>query len=255
MNKSGNQNIVGFTGAMDFKANLDIKMMQLNQPYLFLLVANSMREITILHNPHNFGGSLLRPTNKGGCLVRTAPTSIPIIVDHQMALLSIQEIVPSIKDIDNYTMVDKLAALPIPLAGGGSLINLEALRSFFPTPFLCNAILATDFLSPLALILAGTAAQEEYVHEHDEEEGFDESYVDTHVELFYFWCIGVHQGQVAETRFSIAPVSNELAEWSARLHRTHVMPSIKAPITLPPSAMDTTNILWSLATKISRTSK
>jgi hypothetical protein len=56
-NESGNQNTVGFTSAMDFKANLDIKMARLNQPYGFLPVANSTGEITILHTPpHNFGG-------------------------------------------------------------------------------------------------------------------------------------------------------------------------------------------------------
>ncbi len=154
VNKSSNRNIAGFTGAMDFEAKLDIKMMQLNKPYSFLLVANSMKEITILHNLHNFGGTLFRSTNKVGCLIGTGPTSIPVIVVHQAALHSIQEIVPSIKDINNCPTVDELASIPIPSANGGSLVNLKALRSFFPAPFLCNAILATNLPSPLALILA-----------------------------------------------------------------------------------------------------
>ncbi len=51
VNKSGNQNIAGFTGAMDFEANTDVKMAQLNQAYNFLLMANSTRDVTILHNP------------------------------------------------------------------------------------------------------------------------------------------------------------------------------------------------------------
>ena len=151
VNEFGNLDIAGFTGPMDFEANPGIKMMRLNQPYGLLLVVNSAREITILHNPHNFGRSLLCPTNKVACLVGTDPTSIPVIVDHQTALLSIQVIVPPIE-------VAELTAIPILPAGGGGLINLEALRSFFPFPFLGNAILATDSLSPLALILAGRVA-------------------------------------------------------------------------------------------------
>jgi hypothetical protein len=73
VNKSGNQNIAGFTGVMDFNANPELKMAQLNQAYNFLLMANSTREVTILHNPYNFGGTLLCPTDKVGCLIRKGP--------------------------------------------------------------------------------------------------------------------------------------------------------------------------------------
>ncbi len=46
VNKSGNQNISRYTGAMDFKANSDVKMMGLNQAYSFLLAKNYTKEIT-----------------------------------------------------------------------------------------------------------------------------------------------------------------------------------------------------------------
>jgi hypothetical protein len=156
VNESGNRKIAGFTSAMDFEANSNKKMRQLNQPFNVILVSSSTKEITILHNPHNFGGTLLRPMNKVGCLVGTGPVSIPVIVDHGAALLSIQEIDPTIEDINACLTVDNLSALPMDNAA--SIINLEAPRSFFPAPFLHNGILAADSLSPLALILAGRAA-------------------------------------------------------------------------------------------------
>ena len=78
VNGSGNRNIAGFTGAMDFEANLDIKMTRLNQPLGFLLVANFSKEVTIIHHPHNFNGTLLRPTNSVGCLVGTGPNATPL---------------------------------------------------------------------------------------------------------------------------------------------------------------------------------
>jgi hypothetical protein len=102
---------------------------------------------------------------------------------------------------------------PFPPANGGGLVNLKALGSFFPAPFLCNAILATNSPSPLALILAVRVAREEHICEHGRDEDFDEGDVNAHIDLFYLWCIGVHQGQVKETRFSIAPDNGELAEW------------------------------------------
>jgi hypothetical protein len=144
VNKSGNRNITGFTGVMDFEANLAIKMMRLNQPYGFLLVANSMREITILHNLHNFGGALFRPTNKVGRLARMGPTSVPIIVDHQAALRSIQEIIPSIEDIDNCPTVDELASLPIPPANGSGLVNsMPSGASSLPPSFTMQSLQQT----------------------------------------------------------------------------------------------------------------
>jgi hypothetical protein len=157
VNESGNQNIAGVTGTMDFEANANGKMTQLNQPFNIILVVNSSRGITVLHNPHNFGGTLLRPMNKVRCLVGTCPVSIPVIADHGAALLSIQEIVPTIEDIIAGLTVNNLSALPTPDNATG-IINLDSLRSFFLAPFLCNAILAVDSLSPLTLILASRAA-------------------------------------------------------------------------------------------------
>ncbi len=55
------------------------------------------KEILSIHNPTNFDGSLLRPTNKVGCLVGIGFKAIPVIFEHQAALFS------SITDIDACT--------------------------------------------------------------------------------------------------------------------------------------------------------
>ncbi len=123
---------------MDFKANPELKMTQLNQAYSFLLMANSTREVTILHNPYNFGRNLLYPTDKVGCLVGKGSSAFPIIVNHQAALCFIQVTVPPSGDITNCLTVDNLAALPTPFVTCQGLSNLEGLSSFFPAPFLCN---------------------------------------------------------------------------------------------------------------------
>jgi hypothetical protein len=152
-------------------------------------------------------------------------------------------------------MADDLAALPTPPANGNGLVNLEALSCFIPPPFLRNAILASDSLSPLALIVAARAAREAHVHAHDGEEEFNESDVNAHVELFSLWCLGAHQGKVAETRFLLAPDDGELTDWSARLHRKNILPSVATACTLPASSEDTAAILRSLAAGISHTSE
>ena len=156
VNESGNRNIAGFSGVMDFEANLNIKITRLNQPLGFLLVANDWKEVTIIHHPHNFGGTLLRPANKVGCLVGTGPNATPIVLNHRSALQSVQAIVPSITDIGACLRVNALAALTTPVADG--LAKLEGLNSFFSAPFLRNAILLADSSFPFALVLTGRAA-------------------------------------------------------------------------------------------------
>jgi hypothetical protein len=69
VNKAGDRNVDGFTGAMDLEASLGEKMTKLVQPFGLLLAANNKKGIAILHHPHNFGGTLPRPSNKVGCIV------------------------------------------------------------------------------------------------------------------------------------------------------------------------------------------
>jgi hypothetical protein len=141
VNKSGDRNVTSFTGAMDFEASLD-------QPYGFLLAANKKKGASNLHHPHNFGGTLLRPTNKVGCLVGIGPSAVPVVVDHIVALHSTQAIILSIEDIVGCPTADNLATPPPPPANGNGLVNLEAILCFIPAPFLRNAIFASDSLSP-----------------------------------------------------------------------------------------------------------
>jgi hypothetical protein len=125
-------------------------MTTLNQSHGFLLTENLRKEIIFLHNPTNFGGTLLRPTDKVGCLVGIGPKAIPVIVKHQGALLSIQKVVPSITNIDTCTTINELNALPTPSEIGG-IVNLEGLQTYFPAPFLQNTILTEDTFPPLFL--------------------------------------------------------------------------------------------------------
>jgi hypothetical protein len=65
----------------------------------------------------------------------------------------------------------------------------------------------------------------------------------------------LHQGNVAKTRFSLTPDNGELTDWSARLHRENILPSVATAGTLPASSKDTAAILRSLAAGISCTSE
>jgi hypothetical protein len=312
VNKAGDRNVAGFTGAMDLEASLEVKMMKLVQPFGLLLAANNKKEIAIIHHPHNFGGTLLCPSNKVGCLIGVGPSAIPVMLIHDRALRSIAATIPPIMAIVGCATVNKLSALPPPPANvnkdgatidggniaeddngvsadgiqgsnrrqqgqrgnaataggnvpparrrgnaavGNGTANLKALSCFFPTPFLRNAVLAAYSPSPLELIVATRAAREAHVHAHDGEEEFDKGNIDAHIELFFLWCLGVHQGKVAEMRFLLTPDNGELVDWSAHLHRDNILPSVMTAGTLPASSEDTAGILRSLPVNISCTSE
>ena len=68
-----------------------------------------------------------------------------------------------------------------------------------------------------------------------EDEDFDKEDINAHVELFSLWCLGVHQGKVAKTRFSIAPDNGKLNGWCACLYPPTSCQALKQqPPFLPP---------------------
>ncbi len=120
VNEAGDRNVAGFTGAMVLEASLAETMTKIIQPFGLLLAANKKKGITILHHPHNFGGTLLRPSNKVGCLVRVGSSAVPVVLDHNGALRPIAANVPPIAAIADCTTVDDLAALPTAPAAAGN---------------------------------------------------------------------------------------------------------------------------------------
>jgi hypothetical protein len=112
VNEAGNRNVAGFTGAMDIEVSLYVKMTKLVQPLGLLLAVNNKKEIAILHHPHNFGGTLLCPSNKVDCLVGVGPSAVPVVLDHKRALCSIEAIIPPFADIVGCTTINELATLP-----------------------------------------------------------------------------------------------------------------------------------------------
>ena len=100
-NESGDRNIPGFTGTMNFESSVNVKMTTLNEPNGVLLTANNRQEIVLLHNPNNFGGTLLCPTDKVGCLLGVGHNATPVIIDATAALQPLQVVVPHAHRLTN----------------------------------------------------------------------------------------------------------------------------------------------------------
>ena len=220
VNKLGDPNIPSFTGAMNFESTAEERMTALNKPNGFLLTANHKKEIILLHNPKNFGSTLLCPTKKIGCLLGIGHNAMPIIIDATAALQVVDQ---PLAKIVACSSINKLQTLPQPAANG--IVNLKAINVHFPVPFLRNAILNEENSSPLAFILAALNAGIEHVNNHKTNADFDEYNENTHIELFVMWCMGVYQATVPKTCFSINPDDGELAAFGLRLHTKHIKPT------------------------------
>jgi hypothetical protein len=61
LNAIGNHNVSKYTKAMTHDAAVDTKMKYLNKDHNLILVANHKKQVIILHNLKNYGGTILKP--------------------------------------------------------------------------------------------------------------------------------------------------------------------------------------------------
>ena len=95
-------------------------------------------------------------------------------------------------------------------------------------------ILNKENSSPLALILAALNTGIEHINNHQNNADFNKDDMNTHIELFLMWCMGVHQATVPETCFTVDPNNGELTTFGLRRHTEHINPpTTTVPTELP----------------------
>ena len=73
MNAIGYRNVKKYSEAMTHDAVVDTKMKYLSKEHNFILIADNKKQVTILHNLKNYGGTILQPTNKVAALFGIGP--------------------------------------------------------------------------------------------------------------------------------------------------------------------------------------
>ncbi len=68
LNAIGNRNARKFTKATTQDATVDTKMKYLNKDNNLILVADNKKQVVLLHNLKNLGGTTINPTNKVAAL-------------------------------------------------------------------------------------------------------------------------------------------------------------------------------------------
>ncbi len=89
----------------------------------------------------------------------------------------------------------------------------------------------------------GRNTGKEHICLHHNNENFNKGDIHAQVDLFVLWCMGVHQGQIQETHFSIDPEDRELMDYCTCLHLMHIMPNIASMSSTKASLTGTSDIL------------
>ncbi len=111
------------------------KMKNLSKDHNLILVTDNKKQVIILHNLKNYGGTTLQPTNKVAALFRIGPNTQVVVLDIDAAI--------STQSKCAQTAADIIAAATI---GTNSLcalcaltrrdVNYNGLSMFTPDPFL-----------------------------------------------------------------------------------------------------------------------
>jgi hypothetical protein len=96
-----------------------------------ILAADAYKNIMILHNPKNFGGTRSKPTNKVACIGLGNQASY-VNVNLKSALADCRIIVPSITELSDCETAQDVANIPVPDENG--LVGFEGSSIFIPCP-------------------------------------------------------------------------------------------------------------------------
>jgi hypothetical protein len=204
LNAIGDRNVNKYSEAMTHDAAMDTKMKYLSEDHNFILIANKKKQVTILHNLKNYGGTMLQPTSKLAALFGIGPDAQVIALDASAAISTQSKCTQSTANIiaTANTGTDSLHALLTPTRGN---VNYKEISMSTPTPFLQNAILKAMTPCPFEIIQAAIVAHTVFVQENENEEGFNAGDIKAHCNRLITWYLTVGQESIPETRYYLLP--------------------------------------------------
>ena len=134
-NVIGNYNARKFTKAMIYNAAVDAKMKYLNEDHNLILVADNKKQVVLLRNLKNWGGTTINPTDKVVALFGLGPNAQVVALDVDAAIATqSKHTQPAAAIIATAAIdTDSLRALRAPARGD---TNFNGLSMFTPSPIL-----------------------------------------------------------------------------------------------------------------------
>jgi hypothetical protein len=245
LNAIGDRNVSKYTEAMTYNTAVDTKMKYLNKDHNLILVTDHKKQVIILHNLKNYGGTILQPDNKVAALLGLGSNAHVVALNASTAVTAQSKCTQSAADIIAAATIgtDTLHALCAPTC---SETNYHGITMFTPAPFIRKAILEAMTPCPFELIQAAATAHAAFIQEHEGTDGFNTTPYDTHRNNFMMWCLAVGQESIPKCRFSILPDDDDLNRHKTYTHRDYILPTLKQAAALPANANDMVDVLRQL---------
>ena len=218
-NEEGNRNMAAFSTALNAgKSAIEkIKNLTDNQNNVFLLV-DGTGLIKVYHSPKNFGGTLLRPSNKVACLTGLGRSAICVQLNVASAFADCKMNTPSSEELAACTTAENVRDFPIPAAEPDEEgdFTYEGSNIMLPAPWLRDTIMNADTQSPFELIPIVLAAAHAYDEAHPDLANNDRAI--SHADDFCSWAWGAGVHRVPETRLEIDADDEELEAYRIARH-------------------------------------
>jgi hypothetical protein len=133
------------------------------------------------------------------------------------------------------------------------LVAYPGATSFFPAPWLLNAVVEALSSDPFILIAKAIEGAQAFDQDHNSDKEYITLAVD-HVDDFIFWAWGVGASRVSKTKFAIDPNNNDLCHFHIEHHQACIsIPRVAraAGVMPPPPAVNNLAVLGLLNTTIS----
>lgn len=197
-NDEGNRNMVAFTNALNAgRSDTEkIKTLTDNKNYVFL-AADRKKSIKIFHSPINFGGTMLRPTNKVVCLTGMGRSAVCVHLDIPSTISDCKIVTPTVEELAACETAEAVGNLiePNPIPEEEGFFSYEGSNIMIPAPWLRDAIIAAETTKPFELIPIAIQAARAYDEANDNE---DQNRAILHADDFCSWAWGVAVGRVPE---------------------------------------------------------
>jgi hypothetical protein len=193
-NEDGNRNLNSISNILGAGTSDKEKLRSLvEEIHTVILAADAYKNIMILHNPKNFGGTRSRPANKVACMISLGNQASYVNVNLKSALANCRIIVPSITELSDCETAQDIADIPVPDENG--LIGFEGSSIFIPCPIIQNAILTSDTNNPFKLIPLVMATARLFDSEHKDDETMTNKAI-THADNLNAWLYGIKVGLI-----------------------------------------------------------
>ncbi len=138
--------------------------------------------------------------------------SVSVLVDLNLVLAHCNIIVPTVDELSRCKTAQEVEDIPIPVTNG--LVGFKGSAIFIPEPFLQDAIITLNSNDPFDLIPLMNSRTRDFETKVADILAEINGNPVNHADDFNAWLYGIKQGTMPETRYSVLPNDDKIAQFN-----------------------------------------